>query len=312
MTGGRFRRLLFKNTLAYVLPTLVLICVLIVLVLKFPVTERIQNISIEKTDNLSEELDLLYKSNRTNIVYEVDNIYYTGIDYREDGEQRGAYYYNIDEGGVNFFLIKTHAPTQIIESKRIRAQLVKNEIMVDYIIDKFVENSDLSQQLLEGFTTSYILSEVDYPYAFITLIYIVIFLPIVAGVIVVVYTVLIALMPALHPQAKQLEEYGQVRNVIKELDYDMRYNLLYHKNNIYITDNYMIVNYLTKTDVIKLDLVKYMSKNSVEPEGGIYKGRQIYRLTFSNPEKLFYEVDFLREDLVDTVVEYILPDVKSS
>ena len=69
----------------------------------------------------------------------------------------------------------------------------------------------------------------------------------------------------------------------------------------------MIVSYLTKTDVIKLDLVKYMSKNIVEPDRGLYRGKEIYRLTFSNPEKLFYEVDFSNEELVDTVIEHILP-----
>lgn len=307
MVGGRFRKLLLKNTLAYVFPTLILLFVLITIVLEFPVTEKIHNVNIEKTDMLSEELQDLYDSDKTNVVYEANNLYYTGIDYKEDGEQKGAYYYNIDENGVNFYLIRTKSPTQLLESKRIKAQIVKNEIMVDYILNQFADNSDITPDMLEGFASNYILSEVDYPHEFIALIYVVIFLPIIAGILVIMYTILIGLVPSLHPQAKQLEEYGTVGKVIRELDYEMKYNLLYRKNNIYITDNYMIVSYLTKTDVIKLDLVKYMSKNIVEPDRGLYRGKEIYRLTFSNPEKLFYEVDFSNEELVDTVIEHILP-----
>ena len=67
----------------------------------------------------------------------------------------------------------------------------------------------------------------------------------------------------------------------------------------------MIVSYLTKTDVIRLDNIKYMSKNLVEDEGGMHRKGKVYRLTMSNPDKMFYEVDFTSESLIDDVVRYI-------
>ena len=67
----------------------------------------------------------------------------------------------------------------------------------------------------------------------------------------------------------------------------------------------MIVNYFTKTDVIKLDYVTMLSKNLIEKKTILGKKIEVFRLTMADPERLFYEVDFLSEELADDVVGYI-------
>lgn len=64
----------------------------------------------------------------------------------------------------------------------------------------------------------------------------------------------------------------------------------------------MIVNYLSRTDVIKLDMVKYISKNIIERPKSFGRFYKKFRLTLSNPDTLFYEIDFNSEEVIDTVI----------
>jgi hypothetical protein len=109
----------------------------------------------------------------------------------------------------------------------------------------------------------------------------------------------------MHSQARQLAVYGMPAAVIKELSSQLRYHLIFRKNNIYITSDYMIVSYLTKTDVIKLEYIKSLTKNEIDRVSFGNRTSKIYRLTMSAPEVLFYEVDFGSEGLIDDVIEYI-------
>ena len=129
--------------------------------------------------------------------------------------------------------------------------------------------------------------------------------PVIVCVLILIYAFLVWVCPSLHSQTRQLEKYGNVSEVIRELNYELRNNLVYAKENIYITDNYMIVSYLTKTDVIKLDMIKYLSKNLVDKSELPFGKKEVFRLTMSNPEKLFYEVDFTSEEFIDDVVRYV-------
>jgi phage shock protein PspC (stress-responsive transcriptional regulator) len=306
MKKTSFRKILFRNTLALAFPMLVLLGVLMVLILKFPVIQNTQDTQIEATDNLATQLEEIYGTGRTNVLYEAYKLNYTGVNYLEDGKLVGAYYYNIDDDGLNFFLIETDSPEQFIDSISLRGKVVKNEIMVNYIMDRFEESTDVNSDMVAGFASSYMISVPDYPYRFIMLIYVVIFIPIIAGTLIVAYTLLIWMMPQIHPQTRQLVEYGDVRTVIKELDDELKNKLIFRHGNIYVTDNYLVVSYTVKTDVIKLDLVKYMSKNIVEDYKGFNRSDDVYRITFSNPEKLFYEIDLVGEELADTIVDCVL------
>ena len=68
-----------------------------------------------------------------------------------------------------------------------------------------------------------------------------------------------------------------------------------------MTDNFLVATYWFHTDVIRLDDVRYLSKNRVEERSG----RELYRLTLSEPETdLFYEIDFREEELYGAILYY--------
>ncbi len=301
MRNKRFEILLMKNTLAIAVPAIVVFAVLIFMFSKYPIFEQIRCVNIDGAENTAEYIESLYDAGTTNIETMANDLYYAGFDYYVDGKLKGAYYYSMEEKHIQIYLIKTQEPVDWIDTIHIKGKIKKDNISTEHIMNQFETENEFPNKLLDGYCLSYIISEPDYPYAFIAMVYVFFYIPIFICVLILVYAVLVWCYPSMHSQAKQLASYGNPGEVIKDISGQLRHHLIFKKNNIYITSDYMIVSYLTKTDVIKLKNIRYLSKNE---EKGINNHR-VFRLTMSDPEVLFYEVDFNSEDLIDDVILYI-------
>ncbi|MBE5944023.1 MAG: hypothetical protein E7258_03785 [Lachnospiraceae bacterium] len=305
MGKKKFEKLLLKNTLAIALPAMVVFLVLTILFAKHPLFEQVKCVTIADTVNYDTDITKLYLDNTTNVEITVTDLYYSGFDYFVDGEIAGAYYYTTTTDKMSIFLIKTTKPEEYIDKAVIKGKIIRNDISAEHIINRFAEDNDMDVELLKGYCFDYIISEPDYPHAYIAMLYVFFLTPILVCVLIFVYTLVIWYNPSLHAQCKQLEKYGNIHAIIEELNLQLKNQLLFKKNNIYITRDYMVVNYFIRTDVIKLDFIKYLSKNIVEKKEFPHRISEVYRLTMSNPDVIFYEVDFVEEELIDDVVSYI-------
>lgn len=305
MGRKKFERLLLKNTLAVALPATAVFIVLIFMFIRYPIFDKIKCNDIGNIENVDERLAVLYDAETTNVKYIAKNLYYTGFDYYVDNKLKGAYYYSVENERLIMFLVKTDKPQMYIEQTELKGKIIKDSMSTNHIMNQFALKNDLNSELLQDYCSEYIISEPDYPYAYVTLVYVFFASPIIICVLVFIYTLLVWSNPVMHSQSRQLAEYGEPGAIIEELNLQLKNRLVYRKNNIYITEDYMIVNYLTKTDVIKLDYIKYLSKNIIERYNVFGKSTKLYRLTMSNPEKMFYEVDFAGEELIDDVIDYI-------
>lgn len=305
MGKRKFERLLLKNTLAIALPAMVVFLVLIILFSKHPLFKQVKCVTVADMENYEANIGQLYLDNTTNVEVTVTDLYYTGFDYYVDGEIKGAYYYSTVTDKMTLYLINTKEPLSYIEKTVVKGKIIRDNISTEHIINRLATENDMEAELIKGYCFDYIISEPDYPHSYIIMLYVFFLMPIMVCSLILVYTVVIWYNPSIHTQSKQLAEYGDIKTIIEELNVQLKNHLLFKKNNIYITKDYMIVNYFIRTDVIKLDFVKYLSKNLVEknefPRGIV----EVFRLTMSNAENIFYEVDFVSEDLIDDVVSYI-------
>lgn len=301
----KFQRLLFKNTFAVVVPAIAVLLVLSVLLLRYPIFDRLECQDISGVADYNGRLQTMYEADTRLVTYEAKNLYYTGYDYYIDDKLKGAYYYSIENGDMNFFIIETEAPESFIEEYIIKGEIIKDNISVPHIVNKLASTAGIKEELVENYYSYYVISELDYPGAYISLIYLLCLSPAIICGLIILYTLMIMINPAMHSQTEQLQNYGNVRQEIREINAELKEKLLYRNENIYITHNYMIVSYLLKTEVIKLDMVRYLSKNLVDKKVGFNKSIEVYRLTISNPGILFYEVDFEDEDVIDEVVKNI-------
>lgn len=296
--------MLLKNTLAITVPAIGVFVVLIFMFMRYPVFDQLRDTQIGNVADLEGRLEELYNQGNKNVRYTAHNLNYTGFDYYVDDKLKGAYYYSMNSTGMQIFLVKTKNPKFTIDSIDLRGKIVKDTISTEYILSQYESFNNLDPKLFDGYCSRYIISEPDYPRAFAAIMYGIYLVPILCCIIIFLYTVLVWAHPALHGQARQLAAYGDPSEIIADLDQQIAYHLKFWEGNIIVTEDYLIVSYLTKLDVVRLDLIKYMSKNLVEEKRGMFHHRA-FRLTMSNPDKLFYEIDFSSERLINRVVRTI-------
>lgn len=305
MKNKRFETILLKNTLAITLPAIAVFLLLVFMFARYPLFDQIRCNSIGNIENVVQRIEDLYDAGTTNVKYTAKNLYYTGFDYYVDGKIEGAYYYMMDKNHMMLFLIKTRDPKMTIDSITIKGTIVKDVVSTEHILNRLTAETGMDFSWMEEYCCDYLVSEPDYPYSFIIMVYVFFYSPIIICVLIFVYTLLVWVNPLLYPQSRQLAVYGEPAAIIEELNLQLRNRLRFKRNNIYITDDYMIVSYVMKTDVIRLDYIRYLSKNLIEDGHRFRRHGNIYRLTMSNPDKLFCEVNFNSEALIDEVIACI-------
>ena len=303
MKRKRFEGLLFRNTVAIALPAMAVFLVLVFMFIRYPILDKVHNYHIKGIIRLPDEFSLLYADGSVNVVADVKDLTYSGLDYYENGELKASYYYTYYDEMIQFFLVKTTKPKSHIDSISLKGKIIKDGMRTESILTQLAMEGKLPPELFTGMASEYILSEPDYPYVYIWTIYIVFAAPILVNLMIILYLLFSWANPSMHSQAKQLAAYGEIDEVIEDIDRELEEELIFKKNNIFVTSNYLVVSYFAKTDVVKLDMVKYISNNLSEEKS---RGRKkVYCVTLSNPDALFYEVYFSSERLADDVTEYI-------
>lgn len=305
MKNKKLEKILLKNTLSVALPAMALFVVLILMFLKFGMLEQAKCNEIGNVENLEEKLETMSNDKLTSVKYVAEKVKYTGFDYVVDGKVKGAYYYSVINNKMYMFLLKTDEPKQEYDNIEIKGKIIKDNVSVGHIISQLAAENNLNAAMFTEYCCGYMISEPDYPHAYIAMVYVFFASPIIVCVLIIIYVIATWMNPLLHSQTKQLEAYGEVDDIIAEINEQLSNKLLFKKGNIYITTDYMLINYINKTDIIKLDYIKYLSKNLVESKFYKINKKEVFRLTMSNPEKLFYEVDFTNEELIDDIVTYI-------
>lgn len=305
----KFELILLKNTLAIAIPAISVFAVLIAILIRYPIFDKLDCRVIDSTtlegDTIENRLNKLYDDETYNVKLEVKDLYYSGFDYFVDKEKKGSYFYSISDGKLRVFLLSETENTDKIDSKTIKGKILKDTVSINHILNQLSQSNGMANLAETGFYSEYIISEPDYPTAYIRLVYLFYATPMIICGLILIYTVFVWINPKMHSQSRQLSVYGKVSTIIKHINKQLKQDEVYKKGNIYITSNYMIVNYLARTDIIKLDMVKYISKNRVEKNNSFRKNKKVYRLTLSDPDVLFYEVDFGTEELCDEILEYI-------
>ena len=304
MNKHKFELLLLKNTCAVALPAIAVLLVLVFMLCNYPVIDSTRCVEIGNIENLNSRMVELYENQTPNVKYIANELRYTGFDYIVDGKIKAAYYYYIDSNGLVLILVNTTEPEDILKNYEVKGKIIKDDIITSHIMNEYANQDNLDVELLRQYCSSYVISEPDYPYLFIFMLYLIICSPIIVCVIILCYTMVIWFNPRFNSQTNQLAAYGEIEAIIEDLNAQMKNALKLKHSNVYVTKDYMIVSYLTKTEVIKLDSISLMSKNIVEKKI-FFKTKEVYRLTMSDPGKLFYEVDFGNEEIIDAVVDAI-------
>ena len=195
MRKKKYQKMLLKNTLAIAIPAIAVFLVLVFLCIQYPIFDYIECKEIMSMENMDETLEGLYAAQTTNVKLIADNLKYTGLDYYEDGKQKGSYYYMSTNNRLILFLIKTDTPAPSYDAKSLKGTIVKDNVSSTYIMGQFADQAGIDKNILAGYCSDYIISEVGYPLNFIVMVYILFIAPIAISIIILMYTMYIRSLP---------------------------------------------------------------------------------------------------------------------
>lgn len=287
--------LLFKNTIVMLIPAVIIFIVIFGITYHYPIIYQMTCHRIETV----EEMQNWYGQKCYNVQISMPQLKYTGYDYYEDGRQVASYYYAFIEDKCMFFLIKTKTPEAVLENERIQGKLLQDSAGLDAVKMEFSKELGLDYDAFNTLVNPIMISEVDYPYLETVLLWILIIIPYIITISIIIFSVVWTIHPYRHPSTRQLSEFGDRRLVYEEIRSQLNNRMIQHNYNYYLTDEYLVISNWGTTDFIRIDYIRYISRHVIFKLNG---RKQVYRLTMSNPEKMFYENDFDSEACADEIM----------
>lgn len=291
--------LLLKNTIAILIPAIIIFGIVLTVTIKYPILYR----NTCHTVSSLEEMQEWYVQHCYNVQYDVSQLKYTGYDYYENETRIGAYYYTFVGDRCLFVLVKTKNPEAVIESRHIRGKILHDSAHLEAMIDEFVADTGLEKDAFLSIVYPMMLSEVDYPFFETMLIWMLIIVPYIISIATIFLCIAWMIQPYKHPSTKVFSDFGDRQLVYQEIKSQLKWENVIHRYHYYFTKEYLIISDWFTTDFIRIDFIRYISKHVISKVNG---KRQIYRLTMSNPEKMFFEKDFKLEECADEIMEELI------
>ncbi len=287
--------LLFKNTIVMLIPAIIIFAVIFGITYHYPIIYQMTCHRIET----AEEMQEWYGQKCYNVQIRIPQLKYTGYDYYEDGRQVASYYYAFIDDRCMFFLVKTKVPEAVLEDEQVRGKLLQDSAGLDAVKMEFSKELGLDYDAFDALVNPIMVSEVDYPYLETVLLWILIIIPYIITISIIIFSVVWTIQPYRHPSTRQLSDFGDRRLVYEEIRSQLNNRLIQHNYNYYLTDEYLVISNLGTTDFIRIDYIRYISRHVIFKLNG---RKPVYRLTMSNPEKMFYENDFDSEACADEIM----------
>lgn len=299
-----FRGLLQKNLLLLILPAVFILVAFVLVLVQISRLEHFQTGVLEDTSYAKE----YFLSGQRNVEVYLDDLHSTGFVYVIGDKEEGEYFYRIRKGTMELILLTKSSAARVrngLDGDTYRVRLIRDDATAAYIEQEYADAMGIARGELAGLGGVYLFDEVAYPRVRILLLRIALITLSSILVALMLYTVLAVAVPALNWEAGVLRRFGKRSQMIRRLDHEMEKHLKMHQDNVIITEKYMIVSYLTHIDVVRIDEIKYLSKHVEKRRRGVGRPMNVYRLTASNGQDMYFEADFFDEGIINDVIYYL-------
>ena len=314
MKNKRFTKMLVRNLILMAIPLALIISAAFLSVSHM---RKMDDAKVYNMEDLS-EAEEFYTLGKVNVKLRISDLIYSGFDYYSDDKKLGSYYYIFRDGKISLFLLDNNMSERIKEAGEgtaftVKFRIVRDELTAAHIISEYTESLGLKEQTEGEASSVYLLDQLRFPEMWIKMLEVFYYILIAAMVLLGLYLIVAFYRPQILKQARVLKRFGNVKRVVADLDYEMKKRLLYQSDNIFVTDSYLIVAYVSRIDVVYLDDVKYMSKHEELKRSRLFGGKKkTYRLTLSNVEKMYFEMFIDDEKTIDEVAYYIQGEIVNS
>ncbi len=292
----RFHLYLLKNTIAFIVPALLVFTVLMGLISHFNIMDRFTFKQLINTE--IPESSAINKSD--NVKIHIDHAEYMGYDYYLDNKKAGRYYYTFIDGKCIVMLI--NSKEDVISDYDIKGVIKEDTTLYRYLLNQCANDMDMNIEQLEQITYDYVISEVDYPENFYNMVQLFIALLIVMMLFHILQGIYWLIFPWKTPSVKSINGVANGKLVIHDLNKQLRDKILLEQKDIIVTEKYIIAPSLLHTDVILIDHIEVLSKHMERKKHLLFRNRDVYKLIISDSEDMFYEQEFENEKLIDEVI----------
>ena len=251
-----FRRLLFRNLIAMLIPMLVIEVFVLFAAMQVSLMDEYRY--YERVD--LGKLDLMYAAGQMNISFICpDNLNTAGFDYKIDDKTVGRYFYQFNGDSISLFIFDIETAERITKGEsgfEVFAVIEMDEMTADYIEGEYQEGSGIDASTndpFEGFVNDMIINQTIFPSRRINLLRRVKMIDVVVIGITVLYAILATVFPVMNLCFSTGDTGKSRRRLIKELDYEMSRALEKKIKSIYFTKNYIVAAYLSGIEVQKND-----------------------------------------------------------
>lgn len=301
MKDKKFSSLLVRNTIMLLVPPVAAIFMAVLVAFRM---SDLREYNTYRLDSLA-NLEAYINNYMLNVSFDTTGIKPAGYDYTVSGKKQGEYYYIYQDDQIYLFALKFSGIEKLKRGENLLNFRITTDAEVsETVMEDLAESFGTNESNLTGFINPVILNEFEYPYLKIIVMQGMLYGGTVMFAVLFIYMILVIIFPSLSSDAKRLSQYGKRKDVIKEINEELKDKLLYHAEDAYVTEGFLITYLGNGIQVVKLDDVKYLSKH-VEEKKGFFTTRKIYKLAASNVDKLYYEHEFMEEEVIDNIIYYI-------
>ena len=300
-----FSKLLRKNLLYMAFPVVLVLSVLLLLLQQVSRLEMFQTGTMEEPSQVKD----YFASGRRNVSVILPGLKSAGFSEMENDREKAEYFYRMEGDEMQLVLLTKSSANAYrrgdLDRKLLRVRINRDEVTARHIEREYANSLGIPGDSMDGICSAYILDETEYPLTRIRILrYASITIAVLLGLLML-YVILATAFPALNHEARVLKRYGNVGRIIRRLDREMEKKLKFHQDNVTVTENYLIVSYITHIDVVQIDDIKYLSKHVEKRKRGLGRPIHVYRLTASNADDLYFEADFFDEETVNDVIYFM-------
>lgn len=267
-----------------------------------------------KIDHISEVEDA-FKNDYYFIDLTMEELYYSGYDYLENGKIFGSYYYAIEDGTCYYFLLlkdSINEQSEVVKDLRMRGKIESGGKNLDNLISNIAKDLSWTNTELRKVSSSLLIKEAEYLQSktiWLLGINSVIFL---MSFFLFLYALSFIMVPLLHPSCIFLRRYGNIKGQVMELERELEGEIRLRCKHLIITKSYLVEISNSHLKILPLHQILWAYKHSNFHQFRLFSNKLTYTLRVIGKKSGRLVSTLQPKADVDMVLKYLeehLPEV---
>ncbi len=298
LRNRRFECYIIKNRIVGVVLSLLMAAFMTGMAIHFDLPARIDS----KSYRTIKDIENRQSDKNNDVTITVDRADYAGYECYENSERQGRYYYCQQDG--RFAILLLRSDDDVVLNYTIRGRVISDQDTYRTIVDGLSADIGISEEQLDSRMYPLIISEVDFPRIYYNMMLLVLILVVIWAVYNIAYAVYCVARPWKLPHVRAGLGDKADRQMVRDIDEQLRCNIYYDQYGVVITDSYFIYHGIWRTDVVALDNIEHFRKLRTSANIGVGRKR-IYKLLMKDVDGVTYEQNFKTEAALDEALSYL-------